>query len=35
MMEAEKAQDGVPVSRACELLEVSSSGYYEWADRAS
>lgn len=34
MIEAEKAQHGVPVSRACELFEVSSSSYYEWAGRA-
>lgn len=30
---AEKAL-GFPVSRMCELLEVSTSGYYEWAGRA-
>ena len=33
MIAAEKAQHGVAVSRACELLNVSSSGYYEWASR--
>jgi putative transposase len=30
---AEKAH-GFPVSRMCELLGVSTSGYYEWAGRA-
>jgi putative transposase len=33
IISAEKAS-GVPVSLACELLEVSRSGYYEWATRA-
>jgi putative transposase len=33
IVSAEKAS-GVPVSLACELLEVSRSGYYEWATRA-
>jgi putative transposase len=33
IISAEKAL-GVPVSLACELLEVSRSGYYEWATRA-
>ena len=33
IISAEKAK-GVPVSLACELLEVSRSGYYEWATRA-
>ena len=33
IISAEKA-DGVPVSLACELLDVSRSGYYEWATRA-
>ena len=35
MIEAEKATEGVPVSRACELLGVSRSGYHEWADPAA
>jgi putative transposase len=34
IISAEKAS-GVPVSLACELLEVSRSGYYEWATRAA
>jgi putative transposase len=33
MIEAEKTEHGVPVSRACDLLNVSTSGYYEWASR--
>jgi putative transposase len=33
IISAEKAS-GVPVSLACELFEVSRSGYYEWATRA-
>ena len=33
IISAEKAS-GVPVSVACELLEVSRSGYYEWSTRA-
>ena len=33
IISAEKAS-GVPVSLACELLEVSRSGYYEWSTRA-
>jgi putative transposase len=33
IISAEKAS-GVPVSWACELLEVSRSGYYEWSTRA-
>jgi len=33
IISAEKAS-GVPVSLACALLEVSRSGYYEWATRA-
>ena len=33
IISAEKA-NGIPVSLACELLEVSRSGYYEWATRA-
>ena len=33
IIEAEKAEHAVPVSVACELLEVSRSGYYEWATR--
>lgn len=28
---AKKPEVGFPVSVMCELLEVSSSGYYEWA----
>jgi putative transposase len=31
---AEKAEVGFPVSVMCELLDVSTSGYYEWAGRA-
>lgn len=34
IISAEKAEYGVPVSLACGLLEVSRSGYYEWATRA-
>ena len=26
----ELAADGVPVATACRVLEVSTSGYYEW-----
>jgi putative transposase len=33
MIEAEKTEHGVAISRACDLLDVSSSGYYEWASR--
>jgi putative transposase len=33
MIEAEKAAEGVPVSRACELLGVSRSGYHKWQTR--
>jgi putative transposase len=33
MIAAEKATEGVPVSRACELLGVSRSGYHGWATR--
>jgi putative transposase len=33
IISAEKAS-GVPVSLMCELMEVSRSGYYEWATRA-
>lgn len=33
IIEAEKAK-GIPVSLACEMLDVSRSGYYEWATRA-
>jgi putative transposase len=33
IISAEKAERGVPVSLSCELLEVSRSGYYEWATR--
>ena len=33
IISAEKA-NGIPVSLACELLEVSRSGYDEWATRA-
>ena len=33
MIEAEKATEGVPVSRACELLGVSRSGYHKWQTR--
>jgi putative transposase len=33
MIEAEKAQHGVAVSRACELLGVSRSGYQKWLTR--
>ena len=29
----ELAADGVPVAVACRVLEVSTSGYYEWFDR--
>jgi putative transposase len=32
-IEAEKAQHGVAVSRACELLGVSRSGYQKWLTR--
>ena len=34
IIEAEKAEHGIPVSLACELLDVSRSGYYEWSTRA-
>ena len=33
MIEAEKATEGVPVSRACELLGVSRSGHHKWLTR--
>ncbi|MGO9793137.1 MAG: hypothetical protein ACLP8S_27530 [Solirubrobacteraceae bacterium] len=33
IISAEKV-NGIPVSLACELLDVSRSGYYEWATRA-
>jgi putative transposase len=33
IISAEKAEHGVPVSLSCELLQVSRSGYYEWATR--
>jgi putative transposase len=33
MIEAEKATEGVPVSRACELLGVSRSGFHKWQTR--
>ena len=33
IIEAEKATEGVPVSRACELLGVSRSGYHKWLTR--
>ncbi len=33
IISAEKA-NGIPVSLACELLDVSRSGYYQWATRA-
>ena len=33
MIEAEKATEGVPVSRARELLGVSRSGYHKWQTR--
>jgi putative transposase len=33
MIEAQKATEGVPVSRACELLGVSRSGYHKWLTR--
>jgi len=33
IISAEKAEHAVPVSLSCELLEVSRSGYYEWATR--
>ena len=29
----ELAADGIPVAVACRELEVSRSGYYEWAGR--
>ena len=29
----ELAADGVPVAVACRVLEVSTSGYYEWTSR--
>ena len=29
----ELARDGVPVATACRVLEVSTSGFYEWAGR--
>lgn len=29
----ELADDGVPVALACRVLEVSTSGYYDWRDR--
>jgi putative transposase len=34
IISAEKAEYGVPVSLSCELLDVSRSGYYDWATRA-
>jgi putative transposase len=33
MIEAERAQHGVPVLRACELLGVSRSGFHKWQTR--
>ena len=33
IISAEKA-NGIPVSLACELLDVSRSGYYDWSTRA-
>jgi len=33
IISAENAEHAVPVSLSCELLEVSRSGYYEWATR--
>lgn len=33
MIEAEKAQHGVPIWRACELLGVSRSGFHKWQTR--
>lgn len=33
MIEAEKAMEGVPVSRACELLGLSRSGFHRWLTR--
>jgi putative transposase len=33
MIAAEEATEGVSVSRACELLGVSRSGYHKWATR--
>ncbi len=33
LIAAERAEHGVPVSRACELLEVSRSGYQKWLTR--
>lgn len=33
LIAAEKAEHGVPVARACELLEVSRSGYQKWLTR--
>ena len=29
----ELAADGIPVAVACRVLEVSTSGYYEWDTR--
>ncbi len=29
----ELATDGIPVATACRVLQVSSSGYYDWLDR--
>lgn len=34
IVEAEKAEHGIPVSLSCELLGVSRAGYYEWATGA-
>jgi putative transposase len=34
IVEAERAEHGIPVSLSCELLGVSRSGYYEWATGA-
>ncbi len=34
LIEAEKADTAFPVSRACELLQVSRSGFNDWASRA-
>ncbi len=29
----ELAADGIPVATACRVLQVSTSGYYEWGSR--